>query len=266
MFRKSCLVAGAALMLLGSGKAAEAHVRFIEPYGRLWGARTFLCTPVDKRPKDALHAMPSKLDDPRQRVIVSPFVRHDDFSTLYGIGAAYANAQNEWHPWSIQGSYFHGELDEDEFGFGPGGDDDFDGGEVNGKYVLWQPANPKLPVISIVGAWITFGDLGDRYDALIAIDQCITPRLYFTANLGYAWLDSDFAECEEDFAAGVGLTYVIRQNLSISADYLFDNDVEGEDTWSVAAIWAINHTWALRVGGGKHDLVFGNLIWKMDFK
>ena len=256
MVRKTCLAAGLALLALAASRPAEAHPRFIEPYGRLWQARTFLCTPVDKRPKDALHAQASRIDDPRQRFIVSPFARDDDESSQYGIGVAYANAQNEWHPWSIQGSYFHGEFD------GPG---DYDGGEVNGKFVLWQPANPKLPVVSVVGSWIHFSSLGDRYDALLAIDQCIFDRMYFTANLGWAWLDNDFGGSQDDFAAGVGLTYVIRQNLSISADYLFDNDVEGEDTWSVAALWAIDRSWAVRAGGGKHNLVFGNLIWKTDW-
>lgn len=259
MFRKTCLAAGLALLgLVAAGRPAEAHPRFIEPYGRLFQARTFLCTPVDKRPKDALHAQASKLDDPRQRLIVSPFARSDDFSTQYGIGVAYANAKNEWHPWSIQGSFFHGEFD--DF------DEDYNGGEINGKYVLWQPANPKLPVVSVVGAWINFGSLGDRYDALLAIDQCIFDRMYFTANLGYAWFDRDFGGNDNAFVAGVGLTYIIRQNLSISADYLFDNDVEGEDTWSIAALWAIDRSWALRAGGGKHDMVFGNLIWKTDFR
>jgi len=67
MVRRSYLVAALALVALGAGKPASAHPRFIEPYGRLFQARTFLCTPVDKRPKDALHAWASKLDDPRQR-------------------------------------------------------------------------------------------------------------------------------------------------------------------------------------------------------
>jgi hypothetical protein len=261
MVRKTCLAAALTLLAAGAIRPAEAHPRFLEPYGRIFQARTFLCTPVDKRPKDALHAQPSKLDDPRQRVIVSPFIRDDDFSTIYGIGAGYANAKNEWHPWSIQGSYFHGTLD----GFnGPGQDDEFDGGEANFKYVLWQPANPKLPVVSIVGAWVHFGDFGDRYDALIAIDQCITPRLYGTVNFGYAAIDSDVSKDHEALQVGLGLTYILTSRLSISADYIFDNAVEGEDTWSAGFIYAFDHTWAVRAGGGKHNQVFANLIWKVD--
>jgi hypothetical protein len=91
MVRKTCLAAGLALLALAASRPAEAHPRFIEPYGRLWQARTFLCTPVDKRPKDALHAQASRIDDPRQRFIVSPFARDDDESSQYGIGAVSAS-------------------------------------------------------------------------------------------------------------------------------------------------------------------------------
>jgi hypothetical protein len=259
MVRKTCLAAAAlALLGLAAGKPAQAHPRFYEPYGRIFGARTFLCTPVDKRPKDALHAQRSRLDDPRQRLIVSPFFRDDKDSTQYGIGVGYANAQNEWHPWAIQASYFHGDLDDI--------DRDFDGFEVNGKFILWQPANPKLPVISLVGAYTDFGWLGNRIDALIAVDQCITNRLYITGNVGYARLDPSFGDEVDALQTALGITYVARQNLSFSADYIFHNEVERQAGWSISAIWAIDADWSLRGGGGSRDLAFFNVTRKFDFR
>jgi len=258
MVRKTCLAAGLLLLGLAAGRPAQAHPRFYEPYGRIFGARTFLCTPVDKRPKDALHAQRSRLDDPRQRLIVSPFFRDDDTSTQEGIGVGYANAKNEWHPWGVQASYFHGDLDHFS--------ENFDGFEVNGKYIVWQPANPHLPVVSVVGAYINFAQLGDRYDALVAVDQCLTKRLYVTGNAGFAHLNNRHGDDHSAFQGGLGLTYVIRQNISVSGDYIFANAVEGGGVWSLSAIWAIDSDWSLRGGGGQQDLAFFNVTRKFDFR
>lgn len=255
MLKRLILTAAVALAAVSVVRPAAANPRFVEPYTQIFQARTFLCTPADARPKDALHAAPSDKSDPRQRFLVSPYLRDDDVTFYAGIGFGYANAKDEWHPWGISASYFHGDFDTIS--------ENFDGFDVQGKYVLWQPADVRLPVVSVVGAAINFGHLGTRYDALIAVDERITNRIYATANVGYGHLDSDIRN-NTALVTGFGLVGAVTPRFTLAADYIPYNAVEGEDIWGIGGIWAIDRTSIVKFGGGKNHLLYFNYIAKFD--
>ena len=258
MIKKSLFAASLALLAVGAGRSASAGPVFLEPYGEIFGARTFISSPADSRPKDALQTQDTRKEEPTQRFLVSPFVRDDDNVFLIGGGLAYANAANPRHPWSLNFNYANVDIDGTNF--------DFNVFDINGKIVAWQPDDPKLPVVSLVGRYQDFEDIGNRWDILVAADQGLGKDLYFTANLGWANADPDFASDDEsDFVAGVGLTWKAMKKLSVSANYVIDNDVDGEDFWSISAFWTFDEMSAVRVGAGKHGTVFANYIAKFDW-
>jgi hypothetical protein len=198
------------------------------------------------------------MENPTQRFLVSPFFRTSSNrgfdADLFGGGIGYASVNNPRHPWSLSASYFNTDFDPGDF--------DFNTFDVVGKYVLWQPDNQKAPVVSLVGRYQAANhDIEDRFDVLLAADQRICPSLYLTANLG--WAD----RFDSDFVAGFGATWRSSRlpKLSLSANYVVDNDVDGEDFWSLSAIWAFDKTSSIRVGGGKHDTWFVNYNAKWDW-
>jgi hypothetical protein len=264
MLRKTLLAASLALLAVVAARPASATPTFLEPYGDIFGARTFLGSPADTRPKDALQTQESNKETPTRRIIAQGFIRDSDLFFIGGGGLAYADASHPGHPWSINANIFNADPD----GFGSS-DIGFD---INGKLVLWQPASPKLPVVSVVGRFMRVTDRFDRFDALIAADQAITKDIYLTANLGYGNVDFDFAGVNsvDAFVPGFGLTWVVSPKLSVSGNYIVDNaaevfhDAGGGDFWSASATYTFNRTLAVRAGGGKHGTAFFNLIGKWD--
>ncbi|HTE20236.1 MAG TPA: hypothetical protein VK689_17870 [Armatimonadota bacterium] len=271
MVRKFLIGASLALLAAGVGRPAAADLKLLEPYGGIYSARTLLGSPDDKRPKDALQSLPSKVADPTQRFVISPFFAHSDGSggdlTSYGGTLAYANSSNRLHPWQIQGSILNNHVDVS--GVGSGDILQFD---LTGKFVLFQPEDQDLPVISIVGRYADFESLGERYDILLAADQELGRRMFATANLGWSKFNCDCAK-SSDLVAGLGLTYVFSRRLSLSADYTFSNNSDNTDLWTVAASYQLGRDSLLRVGGGKNStlgqndqLVFASYVMKFDFK
>lgn len=264
MLRKTLLAASLALLAFVAAKPASATPTFLEPYGDIFGARTFLGSSADTRPKDALQTQEPNKENPTRRIIAQGFIRDSDLFFLGGGGFAYADSSNPRNPWSINVNIFNASPD----GFGS----DEVGFDVNGKFVLWQPTSPNLPVVSVVGRFMRVSDRFDRFDALIAADQRLTKELYLTANLGYGNVDFDFQNVNsvDAFVPGFGLTWIVSPKLSVSANYIVDNAAEvfhdggGGDFWSASATYTFNRTVAVRAGGGKHGTAFLNLIGKWD--
>jgi len=235
---------------------AQADPKFLEPYGGIFSARPFLATPGDERPKDALQAQATAEESSSRRLLVSPFVWNNDDATTYGLGFGYASVHNPRHPWSLGFRYYNTDFDN------AGSSDTVD---ADLKVALWAPADPRLPVVSLVGRYQDYDDLGERADALLAVDQRICRDLFATVNVGWA---DHINGSGSDFVGGVGATWRAAHmpRLSVSADYTLDNEVDGEDFWSISALYAFDRTSAVRVGGGKHGSVFANFVAKWDMK
>jgi hypothetical protein len=258
MIRKTLLAATIALATAGiAGPAAAQSPIFFEEYGDIFGARTFLGSSADARPKSALQDSESKVENPASRWLISPTYRRSDVGpgdvSLFGIGVGYASAGNPRHPWSVGVGYFNTDFDFGQFDF------DVNTFDLGAKYVLWTPESNNLPVVSLIGRYqIVDEGVDDRIDILLAADQRLSDNLYLTGNLGYA------DQFDSDFQAGFGLTWRASRQLSLSANYVVDNDVNGEDFWSIAATWAASRDLAVRLGGGKHSTFFINGLWKID--
>jgi len=268
MIKKTLIAATLALLAAGTAQPAQADATFLEPYGNTFTARPLLALPGDTRPTDAFTGQASRVEDPTQRLFVSPFFRIASFPGLggrdidvsqYGAGIGYANTTARF-PFLVTASFFNTNIDVDGLG-----DDNAFSFDVTGKIVLWNPS-PNLPVASIVGRFQNYDDIGQRYDVLLALDQRVTRDVFLTANLGYASFDPEFFQSQEDFVARFGATWRASQRLSFSFDYTLDNDVDGEDFWTLSGTWAANESIAVRFGGGKHETFFGNLIWKTDWR
>lgn len=236
---------------------ASAAPAFLERYGNLFAARPALTAPGDSRPQDALQAQENRVETPASRLVLSPFVRDDDRTGFFGGGAAYANVSNPRHPWSVDFIYSRLGID--------GSGEDFDTLSASGRFVLWQPADPRLPVVSVVGSYFDPDDLGRRWDVLLAADQRVSDQLFATVNLGYGRSNFRLGEWESDFIPAFGLTYSPCPRFSLAADYGVDNNLDTRDTWSLSAIWAFDRTSSLRIGGGKDGLVFANYFAKWDW-
>jgi hypothetical protein len=250
------LTVSAFLVAAAAAGPAQADPKFLEAYGNIFAARPSLTGAGDDRPKDALQGQASKVEDPARRLLVSPFLWNNDDVTTYGIGFQYASVHQPRHPWSVGFAYYNSEFD------GGGNADTID---VNAKFVLWRPEEANLPVVSLVGRYQDYDDLGERADVLLAADQQLTRELFATANLGWA---DHIDGAGSDFVAGFGATWrpARYRKLSLSADYVLDNDVDGEDSWSLSALWALDRTSSVRVGGGKHGTIFFNYFAKWDMK
>lgn len=248
-------VAGALIAIAQTG--AEAAPVFLERYGHLFAARPALVSPQDTRPRDALQSQSSRVESPSSRLVLSPFVRDDDRTSFFGGAGAFASVANPAHPWSVEFTYSRLGLD---------GGESYDTLSAAGRVVLWQPADPRLPVVSLVGSYFDPDDLGRRWDLLLAADQKVSDTLFFTANLGYGRSNFGLGRWESDFVPGFGLTYSPCPRFSLAADYLVDNDVDTGDAWSLSAIYAFDSTSSVRVGGGKHGLVFANYLAKWDWR
>lgn len=253
---RTSILALAAAIALGAAAPAGADPKFLESYGGIFAARPFLAAPGDERPKDALQGQATRVEAPARRLLLSPFVWNNDDVTAYGVGFQYASVSNPRHPWSVGFKYYN--LDRD-------GGFDSDTVDVNAKFVLWSPEEANLPVVSLVGRYQDYDDLGERADVLLAADQRVTREVFATVNLGWAdHIDGPGS----DFVAGFGATWrpVRSPRWSLSADYVLDNDVDGEDFWTVSALLALDRTSSLRVGGGKHGTIFANYFAKWDMK
>lgn len=238
------------------GNRASVAPVFLGPYGRLAGARGILCSPLDERPMDALLCQRSKEEEPGQRFLVAPTFQHDDDADWYGVGLGYANLNNPRHPWNINFGFSHADFDDFE---------DTEVVDLSGKMVLWMPQDVNLPVVSVVGKYARFFEYGDRFDLLLAADQRITNNMYATVNVGWASANLN-SQSADDLIAGFGATYLIRPNFSVSADYLIDNDVDGEDLWTITGVYAFDAVSAVRVGAGDNGTIFANYLRKWDWK
>jgi len=258
------LIAAAALTALaGAAQPAQAAPTFVEPYLSLVQARPFVASPQDTRSKDALLAQGGT--ESKHALLIGPFFTRSDIPggdlRTIGGGIGYASAMNPRHPWALGGSFQNTELD---LGTATA---DFNSWTLNGKYAVWLPEDARKPVVSAFGAYTRANGGGQRYDALVAVDQALGSSLYGTVNLGWASFDPRGpGGSVDDFAGGLGLTWTAMPRLSFSADYAFKNDVDGQDFWGVAAAYALDRTSTLRVGGGKHSTVFANYTAKIDLR
>jgi hypothetical protein len=264
MVKKTLIAASLAALVIGVSGPASADPKFLEEYGEIFGGRTVLGSAADSgRANNALQGAESKVESPTSRILASPFYRTTDIGPLdvdmYGVGLLYASGGTT--PWQVGGNFYNTNVD------GLGIDDDFFSWDIYGKVQVLNPANASTPVVSIYGRYMDIDDLGSRWDIGLAADQRITDEIYGTVNLGWGNVDPDGAGGDtDDFIAGLGVTYRPRSmpKLSLSFNFVFDNDVDGDDFWSIGAIYAVSRDWLVRVGGGEDSTFFVNIIGKWD--
>jgi len=271
--RKGLVAASLGLLVATSIRPAQAAPAFFEPYGNLFSARTPLASPRDERSKDSIQGQAAK-DERKERILMGPFFSKVldlplDIEVLtLGGGVVYANAKTPDHPWSLNINYANTDFDSDTFNL-----DAFDTRTfaVNGKYVLWTPSNKNLPIVSLVGSLLRVEDLPSvtQHDVLLAVDQEVYKQAFVTANVGYRSADVDILGIgtgADDFVAGIGATWSPLAKLSVSVDFEFENDVNGEDFWTASATYTIDKLSSIRFGGGKHKVIFGQYIARFDLK
>jgi hypothetical protein len=258
MLKKTLITVALGLLALGMGRPAAAQATFLSEYGLLEGARPAQAVADNDQPKNALQAQ--NLGDAKTAWILGGFYNRQDVpggdASLWGGGLGLVGLQNPRHPWQLSFSAFNTNLDA-----GPV-DDDFFGWSVAGKYVINLPAHGKDPIFSVFGRYSDLDDLGETINFGLAVDQKVTPSLYLTGNL--AWLHASNGADENDLAGGIGATVTSSRwrKLSLSADYSFENDITGDDAWTVSAIYAPSNNLAFRVGGGEDSLIFANIYFK----
>jgi hypothetical protein len=259
MLKKTLIAVSLGILAFGMGRPAAAQNTFLDEYGLISGARPAQGVRESNAPKNALQAQELE-NAPKTAFIAGGFFGRQDLGggdvTRWGGGLGLVGAQNPDHPWQLSAAFYNTNLD----GFGV--DDDFFGWSVGGKYVISLPKNGKEPIFSVVGNYSDVSDLGESLFFGLAVDQKVTPSLYLTGNLG--WLHAENGADSNDLYGGLGATLTSGRfsRFSLSADWQFENDVTGEDLWTVSALYAVNNNVALRLGGGKHDLIFGNIYFK----
>jgi len=260
MLKNTMIVAALGLLALGVGRPAAAQTTFLNEYGLLSGGRVAQGVKDTPVPKNALQGQ-RIADEPKNIFLFSGGFSRQDIGSgdvmSWGGGIGLIGTQNPDHPWQLTLSASNTNLD------GGGIDDDFFGWAVGGKYTISQPSGTDLPAISAVATFSDVNGLGETLFLGAAADQKITPSLYLTGNLGWLHAENGNANANGLFG-GVGATFTSGRwpRLSLSGDFLFENDVTGEDLWTVAALYAVNDNVAVRVGGGKHNLVFANIYVK----
>jgi hypothetical protein len=259
MLKKTLIAVSLGILAFGLGRPAAAQNTFLDEYGLISGARPAQGVRDANTPKNALQGQELE-NAPKTAFIAGGFFGRQDFGpgdvTRWGGGIGYVGAQNAAHPYQLSASFYNTSLDIGSF------DDDFFGWSVGGKYVINLPKSGSDPVFSVVGTFTDVSDLGESLFFGLAVDQKVTPSLYLTGNLG--WLHAQNGADANDLYGGLGATLTSGRwsRLSLSADWQFENDITGEELWTVSALYAVNNNLALRVGGGKHDLVFANVYLK----
>jgi hypothetical protein len=88
-------------------------------------------------------------------------------------------------------------------------------------------------------------------------------KLTLTANAGFAVAEPKTGESVDDIKLGAGLSYDLRDNIGFSLDYTLDNDVDGEDDYSLSIYQALGDDGELVYGAGKHGVIFAS--YKLNF-
>jgi hypothetical protein len=273
MVRKCLLAASLALLAIGVGRPAAADPKFLEEYGDIFGARTLLQTAEDTRPQSAL--MSPYYEGRNHLLVVSPFYRHWDMggsadANIFGGGIAWAQGTRSQNPWEVNLNFFdtNVNLDRDSHFKKSSRSDDFNsfGWEAVGKFTIWGGYKDEYaytgPVVTLVGRYREMQDLANRFDILVAADQRVTRSLYVTGNLGYGRLSPDVGDNADDVILGFGLTWVPAPRVSISGNYVVDNNVDGQDFFSLMAAYDVNDNLAAQLGFGKHGSIYANAFWR----
>jgi hypothetical protein len=268
MLKRSLVCASLALGAACAAGPASADALFFEPYGELFSARTLMASPADNRPKDALQRRATREDDKMHRFELGAFYRRQDMGdfdlAFFGGGASFSSVCDPEHPFQVWAAGYNLnvclDLGNVEF------DDDFFGFDIGGTYGLWVPP-ANLPYTSVFFQYRDINDIGSRWDLGLAFDQRLSDQFYLTANLGYADTNPDGpGDGENDFVPGFGLSFAPRGNSpwSLHLNYILDNDVDGQDDWSLSAIYNFTRQGSVKLGGGKHSKFFITGHWAFD--
>jgi len=259
MLKQTLIAVSLGLLALGAGRPAAAQVRFLNEYGLIAGARPAQTTKEDVLPRNAMQAQGGEEDSSHTFVVGGFFGRQDFLGgdiTQWGGGVGLIGNTDPRHPWQITARFFNTNLDVAGF------EDDAFGYAVGGKYVFNATGKRTEPVASFFGEYSDVSRYGEALQLGIAVDQRVSNSIYLTGNI--AWTHVENGAAENDLTGGVGVTLASGRwpRLSFSADYQWENDIVGEDLWSVSALYAATDNLSLQIGGGKNDLIFGSINLK----
>lgn len=255
MLKKSLVAAGIVALVISAGVPASANPVFLESYTDIFDGRTLVKSKDDSRAGSVLQ---DAGEDVTSRWVVAPVFRIADLGggaevSAWGGSIAYATSKLQ--------------VGVDIVNFS------LDAGGVNDRYNLAAAPTVKVGVLSrgnltasVVGRLLHIDTIGSRWDGALAFDLGLGNSLFLTGNVGYSEVSPSGAADVDDFVAGVGATWrpAAWPKLSLSFNYVVDNDVDAEDLWGVSAQWALDSRSLVRLGAGKHQMWMGNLIYKLD--
>lgn len=97
-------------------------------------------------------------------------------------------------------------------------------------------------------------EVARRTEAGLHAEWRLYPRLALSA-LARAAQKASTASEEEDLIVKPGITLALTESLAVGADYTFENDVDGSDSYSAAVSWQVLPPFNLTVFAGKDDLI-----------
>lgn len=120
--------------------------------------------------------------------------------------------------------------------------------------------------VALIGDLTHTADVSNRYEAALALEHSITPKLTLGLNGSYVQLDPEAGEGEDALIAAPGVVYAITDRTEFSLDYLFDNEVDGEDDYSFTVSQLLSNPTlprraSLVFGAGKHRTVFATFVF-----
>src|SRR5687768_7087048 len=125
-------------LLAGVARPGSADPKFLEPYGNIFGARTFLSLTDDARVKDALQNQPTGDEDGKDRFLATGFYRRFDLPReragdldvdILGGGLAYARGGSR-RAWSLNFNFIGADAESGADSF------NLDGFDISAKFVV----------------------------------------------------------------------------------------------------------------------------------
>jgi hypothetical protein len=153
------------------------------------------------------------------------------------------------------------------------GDSTFDQMSIDGKSALVDTSQvegdqppPKAPFkLTVLSEFKRTFDRSKQFKAGAALEQTVNSWLTVGATLEYARSMPDDEDVVEAAVPGVGATIAWANSFETSFDYVFKNDVDGEDDYSLTVAQPITKAGArgpllFLLGVGKHRTIFTTIV------